>query len=429
MPSRRLRGLAPEINPEAVLSRAERRKRRSRSAAVAARAADDAQPLPDDTPKEKGNHEDPSQEDNSSSQVAVHSPRHSHAVSSSQAAATMSETNAGGHSEHTGGLDSPHNSSPASPLGILAGVSGLARHMGLPAESPAKSIDNRTYHGPERFACQKPIKFGPGRLNVVDFEIGPCSGCGMVGPVPYDCGCSGAFQSALNKGDAIKQVVLVPSHIDKYESESESDSDTDDSDSSDADSSDSDGSDADSSDSDDSVPVVPKKRVKLVAKKAGGPGASRKRAPSPADRPKKRAKQGGIVASYSKKELKASRALSLDNFIKAKLLVGQPVDERQLRSFVCNTTGKPIGTSPAEMNRAYKAWASTAKGKYVGTGMDGHLKDRCSKQCCANGHRLNVCPALKTHLANKLGRKMTGKDKLWKSGDGFYYYKGAFLKK
>ena len=201
-------------------------------------------------------------------------------------------------------------------------------------------------------------------------------------------------------------------------------------DDSESDDSDSDDSDSDDSDSDDSVPVVPKKCVKLVARKAGGPGASsRKRSALPADRPKKRAKRVGIIASYSKKELKASRALSLDNFIKAKLLIGQPVDERQLRSFVCNTTGKPIGTSPAEMNRAYKAWALTAKGKYVGTGMDGHLKDRCSKQCCANGHRLNVCPALKTHLANKLGRKMTGKDKLWKSGDGFYYYKGAFLKK
>ena len=192
-------------------------------------------------------------------------------------------------------------------------------------------------------------------------------------------------------------------------------------------------SDSDSSDSDsddpDSVPVVPKKRVKLVAKKAGGPGASRKRAALPAGRPKKRAKHGGIIASYSKKELKASRALSLDSFIKAKLLIGRTIDKRQLRSFVCNTTGKPIGTSPAEMNRAYKAWALTAKGKYVGTGMDGHLKDRCSKQCCANGHRLNVCPALKTHLAHKLGRKMTGKDKLWKNGDGFYYYKSAFLKK
>ena len=54
---------------------------------------------------------------------------------------------------------------------------------------------------------------------------------------------------------------------------------------------------------------------------------------------------------------------------------------------------------------------------------------RCSKQCCAKGHRLNVCPALKTHLAHKLGRKMTAKDKLWKSGDGLYYYRGAFLKK
>ena len=120
-------------------------------------------------------------------------------------------------------------------------------------------------------------------------------------------------------------------------------------------------------------------------------------------------------------------APEIDPKTSPKLLIGQTVDERQLRSFVCNTTGNPIGTSPAEMNRAYKAWASTAKGKYVGKGMDGHLKDRCSKQCCANGHRLNVCPALKTHLANKLGRKM-GKNKLWKSGDGFHYYKG-FLKK
>ena len=79
----------------------------------------------------------------------------------------------------------------------------------------------------------------------------------MVGPVPYDCGCSGAFQSALKKGDAIKQVVLVPSHIDKYES---------DSDSSDSDSSDTDDSDDSDSDDSDSVPIVPKKRVKLVAK-------------------------------------------------------------------------------------------------------------------------------------------------------------------
>ena len=109
----------------------------------------------------------------------------------------------------------------------------------------------------------------------------------MVGPVPYDCGCSGTFQSALNKGDAIKQVVLVPSHIDKYESESESDSDTDDSDSSDSDSDDS-----------DSVPVVPKNRVKLVAKKAGS--ASRKRAALPAGRPKKRAKQGGLLFCQKK---------------------------------------------------------------------------------------------------------------------------------
>ena len=414
MSSRRLRGLAPEIDPKTSpsrQSRAERRARRSRAIAKAedapfqAVAADDAQ---------KGN---------AASQVAVHS----------QATAKMPETNAGGHSEHTGGLDSPHNSSPASPLGILAGVSGLARHMGLPAESPAKSIDNRTYHGPERFACQKPIKFGPGRLNVADFEIGPCSAaCGTVGPVPYDCGCSGAFQSALNKGDAIKQIIALTSHIDKYESESESDSDSSDSDSSDSDDSDSSDSDSDSdSDDSDSVPVVPKKRVKLVAKKAGGPGASRKRSALPAGRPKKRAKQGGIIASYSKKELKASRALSLKNFIKEKLLISRTIDKRQLRagSFVCNAAGKPIGTSPAEMNRAYKAWALTAKGKYVGTGMDGHLKDRCSRQCCANGHRLNVCPALKTHLAHKLGRKMTAKEKLWKSGDGFYYYKGAFLKK
>ena len=166
MSSRRLRGLAPEIDPKTSpsrQSRAQRRARRSRAIAKAedapfqAVAADDAQM------------------GNAASQVAVHSqvavqsPRHSNAASSSHAAATMSETNAGSHSEHTGGLDSPHNSSPASPLGILAGVSGLARHMGLPAESPAKSIDNRTYHGPERFACQKPIKFGPGRLTSVDF--------------------------------------------------------------------------------------------------------------------------------------------------------------------------------------------------------------------------------------------------------------------
>ena len=91
--------------------------------------------------------------------------------------------------------------------------------MELPAESPANSIDNRAYHGPERFTCKPPIKFSPGRLNVGDFEIGPCSACGVVGPMPYDCGCSGAFQSALKKGDVIKQVVLVPSHIDKYESD------------------------------------------------------------------------------------------------------------------------------------------------------------------------------------------------------------------
>ena len=154
MSSRRLRGLAPEIDPKTSpsrQSRAERRARRSRAIAKPEDAPFQAVAA-DDAPK--GNAA--SQEDNSSSQVAVQSQVAVHSQVAVQAAAVHSnaaavpETNAGGFSEHTGGLDSPHNSSPASPLGILAGVSGLARHMGLPSVSPAKSIDNRTYHGPER---------------------------------------------------------------------------------------------------------------------------------------------------------------------------------------------------------------------------------------------------------------------------------------
>ena len=133
MPSRRLRGLAPEIDTKTSPSRHSRAERRARRSRAIART-EDAQlqaVAADDAPK--GNAA--SQEDHSSSQVAVlaqvavHSPRHSNAASSSQAAAKMPETNAGSHSEHTGGLDSPHNSSPASPLGILAGVSGLCHQL------------------------------------------------------------------------------------------------------------------------------------------------------------------------------------------------------------------------------------------------------------------------------------------------------------
>ena len=170
MPSRRLRGLAPEIDPKTSpsrqsrlsrLSRAERRARRSRAIA----RTEDAQlqaVAADDAPK--GNAA--SQDNHSSSQVAVHSQvavlaqaaavQSQAAAMHSNAAAAVPETNAGSHSEHTGGLDLPHNSSPASPLGILAGVSGLARHMGLPAVSPAKSIDNRTYHGQRDSLARSP---------------------------------------------------------------------------------------------------------------------------------------------------------------------------------------------------------------------------------------------------------------------------------
>jgi hypothetical protein len=182
---------------------------------------------------------------------------------------------------------------------------------------------------------------------------------------------------------------------------------------------------------------MPKKRVKLVAKKAGGPGASgRKRSVAavqssvPQARPKKRAKSSA-KATYSKKELRASQQLSLKKFIKINMIFNKTAKMNKLQrdSFVVDSAGMPIGTKMNAMNRAYKAWALKAKGKYVGTGMDGHLRDRCNKQCCAGGHRLNVCPALKTHLAHKLGRKMRGNNKLWKNHDGVYFYKGAFLKK
>ena len=182
---------------------------------------------------------------------------------------------------------------------------------------------------------------------------------------------------------------------------------------------------------------MPKKRVKLVAKKAGGPGASgRKRSVAavassvPRARPKKRAKSSA-KAAYSKKELRTSQQLSLKNFIKTNMIFNKTAKMNKLQrdSFVVNSAGTPIGTKMNAMNRAYKAWALKAKGKYVGTGMDGHLRDRCNKQCCAGGHRLNVCPALKTHLAHKLGRKLRGNNKLWKNHDGVYFYKGAFLKK
>jgi hypothetical protein len=182
---------------------------------------------------------------------------------------------------------------------------------------------------------------------------------------------------------------------------------------------------------------MPKKRVKLVAKKAGGPGASgRKRSVAavasavPRTGPKKRAKSSA-KAAYSKKELRTSQQLSLKKFIKINMIFNKTAKMNKLQrdSFVVDSAGMPIGTKMNAMNRAYKAWALKAKGKYVGTGMDGHLRDRCNKQCCAGGHRLNVCPALKTHLAHKLRRKLRGNNKLWKNHDGVYFYKGAFLKK
>ena len=112
MSSRRLRGLAPEIDPKTSpsrRSRAERHARRSRAIAKAedarfqAVAADDAQ---------MGNAA--TQEGHSSSQVAVLASAaavHSQVAVRAHAAAKMPETNAGSHSEHTGELDSPHNSS------------------------------------------------------------------------------------------------------------------------------------------------------------------------------------------------------------------------------------------------------------------------------------------------------------------------------
>ena len=118
-------------------------------------------------------------------------------------------------------------------------------------------------------------------------------------------------------------------------------------------------SDSDSSDEDR---PMPKKRVKLVAKKAGGPGASgRKRSVAavassvPRARPKKRAKSSA-KAAYSKKELRTSQQLSLKKFIKTNMIFNKTAKMNKLQrdSFVVNSAGMPIGTKMNAMNRAYK---------------------------------------------------------------------------
>lgn len=250
-------------------------------------------------------------------------------------------------------------SSPATGLGLLAGVSGavqgiLTTRASSSAISTANDIPNiqlnekNTFRGPKIFMPQKNIDFGKGILNVVDFQVGPCS-CGLIGPVLYLCPhCSGVFRSNLMPGDAIKQIKMLPSHIDQYDSDDSSD-----------DSSDSDCCDSDSSN--DTKPSL-KKRVKLVAKKAGGPGASVKRllALEKSVRPKKRLKRANGIISYSRKELRKSQRLSLKNFMKAKIIFKktEKTTKLQKNSFVVNSAGMPIGTKMNAMNTTYKVWAT-----------------------------------------------------------------------
>ena len=120
-------------------------------------------------------------------------------------------------------------------------------------------------------------------------------------------------------------------------SDSSSDSDSE----SESDSS-SETSDDSSDDSSDEETPMPKKRVKLVAKKAGGPGASgRKRSVAavasavPQARPKKRAKSSA-KAAYSKKELRTSQQLSLKKFIKTNMIFNKTakINKLQRDSFV-----------------------------------------------------------------------------------------------
>ena len=143
---------------------------------------------------------------------------------------------------------------------------------------------------------------------------------------------------------------------------------SDDSSSENSDDSSSETSDDSSDDSSDEETPMPKKRVKLVAKKAGGPGASgRKRSVAAVSssvaraRPKKRAK-GSAKAAYSKKELRTSQQLSLKNFIKTNMIFNKTakINKLQRDSFVVNSAGMPIGTKTNAMNRAYKGWALKA---------------------------------------------------------------------
>ena len=466
MRSRRLRGLPPKNNVQANLNRAQRLAKRSKQAAKAAKTAAKAsntstaiisgksgKSITDKPPtlskhlslqpsKNSPNSEPPSRsssisnalndaEDNSKPSgihikaAKLHSANH---IQNQQVPKDAPLTGNSVHKSQPQLAQSKGASSPA--LGILAGVSSIAMRLMANHDKP------NVYKGPQKFRQNTKIQFAGNVLNLCDFEVGPCPSCNNIGPVLYPCDCKlGLFQSVLKAGDRIKSTRALPSHTDCYDSDSSDDtkssdssSDNESSDSSsDIESSDSSSYDESSDDSDDSAPIQPKKRAKLIAKKAGRKRSPPKKSPRPTKRPK--------IISYTRKELLASRQHSLNKFIKDRVIIanGNTLKKKQLKrgTYLVNAKGQPIGTKQSILLAAYNEWCLTAKSKkFVGDGMDGHLKSRCSHHCSRSGHRLNVCSAFKIHMANKLGRKLDGKKVwLWKDVPGFYYYKNAFLKR
>ena len=128
----------------------------------------------------------------------------------------------------------------------------------------------------------------------------------------------------------------------------------------------------------------------------------------------------------TKRNILQDRKRNLKDFIKAVSTSSTSSRCILTDSYVTDSNGKPLGSRQNPINKAYKAWMKNVNAsKYV----CGHFQDRCNASCKLRGHPLHECRALKTHLAARLGRPQNGKNNVWKTDAGAFYYKGFFLKK
>jgi hypothetical protein len=127
-----------------------------------------------------------------------------------------------------------------------------------------------------------------------------------------------------------------------------------------------------------------------------------------------------------KERILKDRQRNLNDFMKAATTSSTSFRRILADSYITDSNGQPLGSRQNPINNAYKAWMKRIlPSKYL----CGHFNDRCNVRCKSRGHPLHECPALKTHLAARLGRPQNGKNNVWKTDAGALYYKGLFLKK